>query len=57
MNIRENIKDSVDDTECENCFKKTKSEINSFFDYLDCDENGLITAENTYVGMENMLKL
>jgi len=54
LNIRENVKSSVEDSECTNCFKKTKTELKTFFDYLDCDQNGLVSAENMYVGMKNM---
>lgn len=57
LNIRENIKSNVDESECENCFKKTKTEISTFFKYLDCDENDLVSAENMYNGMKNMKEM
>jgi len=53
MNIFENIK-SGPKSKCENCFKKTKTVIEQFFQYLDCNKDGLVTAENMFNGMSNM---
>lgn len=54
MNINENIKSDADDSECKLCFQKTKKEIKGFFEYIDCDQNEYISAENLYNGMKNM---
>lgn len=57
MTIRENIRDNMEETACDNCFKKTKTEISTFFKYLDCNNDGLIGAENMWNGMKNMKKM
>jgi len=54
MNIKENLSENADAMTCEDCLKGTRVEIEGFFNYLDCDENNLINAENIYYGMKNM---
>lgn len=53
MNIYENIKSS-NTSQCAACFENTKKMIALWFDYLDCNGDGLINAENIYVGMKHM---
>jgi len=53
MNIFENAKAKAANP-CTNCMEKTKAAIKEFFDYLDCNHDGNISAENIYYGMENM---
>lgn len=53
MNIFENIH-AVKSGKCTNCFEATKDIIHEFFDYLDCNEDRNINAENIYWGMTNM---
>lgn len=57
LNIRENIQSDMDASAATNAFEKTKKEISGFFDYLDCNEDGFISAENLYMGMKNMKKM
>lgn len=54
MNIMENIDDDIEESECSNCFMDTKKIISDFFDYIDCDENNFILAENMYMGLKNI---
>lgn len=54
MNIKENLSENADAMTCEDCLKGTRVEIEGFFNYLDCDEDNLINAENIYYGMKNM---
>jgi hypothetical protein len=56
MNIAENIR-TKSTFACENCFKDTKTVIKEFFDYVDCNKDGNISAENLYWGMTNMKDL
>jgi len=53
MNIYENIKLSNTST-CINCFENTKRSIQEFFDFIDCNDDGLINAENIYDAMKQM---
>lgn len=48
MNIRENIESNAAESECENCLKNTKVAIAEFFKYNDCNDDGLVSAENVY---------
>jgi Ca2+-binding EF-hand superfamily protein len=57
MNIRENIQSDMDASAATNALEKTKKEISTFFDYLDCNDDGFISAENMYMGMKNMKKM
>jgi Ca2+-binding EF-hand superfamily protein len=50
MNIFENAKAKATNA-CTNCMEKTKAAIKEFFDYLDCNHDGNISAENIYYGM------
>jgi len=50
FNIYENIKVSGEN-DCKHCFKETKGYIDDFFDYLDCNHDGFVSAENIYHGM------
>jgi len=54
MNIRENIASDPNVSPCKDCLQKVKKDIYGWFNYLDCDEDGLINAENIYYGMKNM---
>jgi len=56
MNIFENIKASSEN-ECKNCFRDTKKQIDAFFDYLDCNHDGFISAENIHNGMASLKNL
>lgn len=56
MNIFENIKSRAS-ANCEHCFKATKTIIREFYDYLDCNHDNVISAENIYWGMSNMKDL
>lgn len=47
----------MEDSECTHCFEKTKGEIDGWFKYLDCNNDKMISAENTYNGMKNMKDL
>jgi len=51
--IFENIKSGTK-SKCTNCLEKTKEVINDFFKYLDCNKDGLLSAENIFNGMSNM---
>jgi Ca2+-binding EF-hand superfamily protein len=54
MNIRENIKSDIAESKATNALEKVKKEIDTFFKYIDCNADGIITAENMYNGMKNM---
>jgi len=34
---------------CLNCFRRTRESIDDFFEYLDCDKDGKISAEDMHV--------
>jgi len=53
MNIFETVKSKAS-FKCTNCFGTTKKVIKEFFDYLDCNHDENISAENIYWGMSNM---
>jgi len=50
MNIFENIHSKAGH-ECTNCFGDTKKTIKEFFDYLDCNHDNNVSAENIFNGM------
>jgi Ca2+-binding EF-hand superfamily protein len=50
MNIFENAKVKSTNA-CTNCLEKTKVAIKEFFDYIDCNKDGNISAENIFYGM------
>lgn len=59
MNYRELVYGAIDINKspfakCENCFKELKKELNEFFDYLDCNKDGQISAEDMYKAFKNM---
>lgn len=56
MNIFENIKSKATHS-CTNCLGATKKIIKEFFDYIDCNHDGNISAENLYWAMSNMKDL
>jgi len=56
MNIFENIAVSSEN-ECKNCFRNTKIQIDAFFDYVDCNHDGFVSAENIWHGMNNLKNL
>lgn len=41
---------------CDYCFKKTRENIVDFFEYLDCDKDSLINAEDIHVQTRTILE-
>lgn len=56
MNIFENVGFKPAHA-CTNCFGDTKKIIKEFYDYIDCNHDNSISAENIYWAMSNMKDL
>jgi hypothetical protein len=39
---------------CTNCFEKLKEEIDEFFDFIDCNKDGQISAEDIMKAFKNL---
>jgi len=44
------------DKNCQHCFKKTRTNIEDFYDYLDCDKDSLVSAEDLHKHTRSILE-
>jgi len=40
--------EDTSDEECEHCLEKTRDNIDDFFEFVDCDKDSSISAENIH---------
>jgi len=54
MLISEVLNNNKRDAECDHCMEITKDEIKKFFDYLDSDNSGQLTAHELFNNLKNL---